>query len=38
MSGFTNFGHGGTTNHSTSAQVNGNSGGVGTVVVRYYIP
>ena len=38
MSGFTNFGHGGTTNHSTSSQVNGNNGGVGTVVVRYYIP
>ena len=38
MSGFTNFGHGGTTNHSTSTQVNGNNGGVGTVVVRYYIP
>jgi hypothetical protein len=38
MSGFTNFGHGGTTNHSTSTQVNGNGGGVGTVVVRYYIP
>ena len=38
MSGFTNFGHGGTTNHSTGSQLNGNNGGVGTVVVRYYIP
>ena len=38
QSGFTNFGHGGTTNHSTGTQVNGNGGGTGTVVVRYYIP
>ena len=38
MSGFTNFGHGGTTNHSTGSNPNGNNGGVGTVVVRYYIP
>jgi hypothetical protein len=38
QSGFTNFGFGGTTNHSTGSQVNGNNGGVGTVIVRYYIP